>query len=74
MRKAIAKVLTVLNEKRRTEAKNAWKNKKYTPKDLRTKGTKASRTGLSKEQKALKTVKAAKKAANFRTRKFAVSA
>ena len=74
MRKAIARVLTILNEKRRNEAKTAWKNKKYTPKDLRTKGTKASTTGLSAAQKKLKTVKATKKAGNFKLRKYAIAA
>eukprot|EP00356_Strombidium_inclinatum_P005563 CAMPEP_0170491210 /NCGR_PEP_ID=MMETSP0208-20121228/10603_1 /TAXON_ID=197538 /ORGANISM="Strombidium inclinatum, Strain S3" /LENGTH=126 /DNA_ID=CAMNT_0010766753 /DNA_START=22 /DNA_END=402 /DNA_ORIENTATION=+ len=74
VRKTIARVLTILNEKRRTAAKEAWKNKKYTPKDLRVKGTKASRSGLSAAQLKLQTVKAQKKAANNRTRKFAISA
>merc|ERR1712025_329609 len=43
VRKSIAKVLTILNEKRRGAAKDEWKKKKYNPYDLRTKGTKASR-------------------------------
>ena len=73
VRKGIAKILTVLNEKRRAAAKTEWKAKKYCPKDLRDKGTKASRSGLSKHQKALKTLRAAKKANNFRPRKYAVA-
>tara|TARA_B110000285_G_C14753372_1_gene436211 strand:- start:32 stop:175 length:144 start_codon:yes stop_codon:yes gene_type:complete len=47
-----------MNEKRRDAAKSIWKDKKYTPKDLRAKGTKSSRSGLSKEEKLIKTVKA----------------
>ena len=47
-RKAIAKILTVLNENRRAAAKTEWKKKKYTPKDLRVKATKSFRSGLSK--------------------------
>merc|ERR1712159_199532 len=47
VRKSIAKVLTVLNEKRRGAAKEEWKNKKYNPYDLRTKGSKASRRALT---------------------------
>ena len=74
MRKSIAKVLTILNEKRRDAAKETWKNKKYTPKDLRTKGTKAFRSGLTKDQEKLQTVRAQKKAANSRTRKYAIAA
>ena len=74
MRKSIAKALTVLNEKRRETAKDVWKNKKHTPRDLRVKGTKASRSGLSTAQKKLQTVRAQKKSANFRTRKYAIAA
>ena len=73
VRKGIAKILTVINEKRRGAAQDLWKNKKFTPKDLRYKGTKASRSGLSKHQAALKTDRQAKKANNFHFRKFAVA-
>ena len=73
VRKGIAKILTVLNEKARDAAKDLWKNKKYSPRDLRYKGTKHSRSGLSKHQKALQTERGAKKSANFRQRKFAVA-
>merc|ERR1712070_172743 len=73
VRKNVAKLLTVMNEKRRTAAKSEWKDKKYTPKDLRTKGTKASRKGLTNAEKKVSTVKAQKKAANFRLRKYAVA-
>merc|ERR1712086_735769 len=72
-RKSIAKILTVLNEKRRGAAKDLWKKKKYTPKDLRAKATKAKRSGLSKFQAKSVTVRAGKKAANFRLRKYAVA-
>ncbi len=72
VRKAIAKSLTVLNEKRRAVAKESWKKKKWTPKDLKYKGTKAHRLGLTKHQKSLQTVRAAKKAANFPLRKYSV--
>ena len=62
-----------MNEKRRDAAKSEWKSKKYTPKDLRAKATKAKRSGLSNDQAKKLTVKAAKKAANFRLRKYAVA-
>ena len=63
-----------MNEKRRGAAKDEFKNKKYTPKDLRAKSSKAKRRALTKHQAALKTTRAAKKAANFAPRKFAVTA
>merc|ERR1712070_329999 len=73
VRKGIAKILTVINEKRRAKAKSEWTGKKYTPKDLRYKGTKAHRRGLTKHQKSLKTLRATKKANNFKLRKYAVA-
>ena len=65
--------MTVLNEKARAGAKDEWKNKKFAPRDLRYKGTKHSRSGLSKHQAALKTDRVAKKTSNFKLRKFAVA-
>merc|ERR1712007_252124 len=43
VRKNIAKVLTVINEKRRSEARDAFGKKKYLPRDLRMKKTRAFR-------------------------------
>merc|ERR1712110_742144 len=48
VRKNIAKVLTVLNEKARAEAKDLNKGKKYTPYDLRLKKTRAFRRRMTK--------------------------
>merc|ERR1712159_238940 len=74
VRKSIAKVLTVLNEKRRNNAKSEWKNKKYNPYDLRAKRSKHARRQLTRFQSSQQTARAAKKAGNFRPRKFAVVA
>merc|ERR1712119_223269 len=48
VRKNIAKVLTVINEKRRAEARDAFGKKKYMPRDLRMKKTRAFRRRLTK--------------------------
>merc|ERR1712013_580657 len=74
VRKSIAKVLTVVNEKRRNAAKETWKNKKYNPYDLRTKRSKHARRQLTRFQSSAQTARAAKKAGNFKQRKFAVTA
>ncbi len=74
VRKAIAKVLTVLSEKRIDTARTAFKNKKYTPHDLRHKKTRAFRRRLSSEDAKRMTLKAQKKAENFKLRKFALAA
>lgn len=57
VRKSIARTLTVYNEKRRTAAKELYKGKKYVPKDLRKKTTRAMRRRLTPQQANKKTVK-----------------
>jgi large subunit ribosomal protein L35e len=63
-----------LNEKRRNNAKSEWKKKKYNPYDLRAKRSKHARRQLTRFQSSAQTARAAKKAGNFRARKFAVTA
>ena len=72
VRKNIARVLTVISQNTRAKTRNYLKNKKYLPKDLRPKLTRAKRRALTTEQKNLKTLRAAKKAANFPQRVYAV--
>merc|ERR1712100_778151 len=74
VRKNIAKVLTVLNEKRRAAAKDAFKKSHYTPYDLRAKKTRAFRRKLSRHERPKTTLRAHKKASNNKMRKFALSA
>ena len=73
MRKAIAKVLTVINEKRRDQAREDHK-KKRTPLDLRFKKTRAFRKKLTKHERTRKTVRQQKKENNFKLRKYALAA
>merc|ERR1712154_690272 len=72
VRKNIAKVLTVLNEKRRAEAKDAFAKKRYLPYDLRQKKTRAFRRKMSKHERTRTTLRQQKKADNFKLRKYAV--
>ena len=48
VRKSIARVLTVMNQKARQALRELYKNKKYAPLDLRTKKTRAIRRRLTK--------------------------
>lgn len=73
VRKAIAKVLTVINEKRRDQAREDHK-KKRTPLDLRYKKTRAFRRRLTKYEETRKTVRQQKRESNFRLRKYALAA
>merc|ERR1711977_158650 len=74
VRKNIAKVLTVINEKRRAAARDAFAKKKYTPYDLRGKKTRAFRRKLSRNDRTKQTLRAHKKSSNNKMRKFALAA
>merc|ERR1712087_945124 len=74
VRKNIAKVLTVLNEKRRSAAKDANKKKRYTPYDLRLKKTRAFRRRMTKFERTRTTLRQQKKSDNSKLRKYAVAA
>ncbi|EEB05724.1 60S ribosomal protein L35 [Schizosaccharomyces japonicus yFS275] len=73
-RKDIARVLTVINENNRSAAREAYKNKKYIPLDLRQKKTRALRRALTPYEKSRKTLKQLKKERYFPLRKFALKA
>lgn len=50
VRLSIAQVLTVISQKQKTALREAYKNKKYLPLDLRPKKTRAIRRRLTKHQ------------------------
>ena len=74
VRKAIAKYLTVINQRNRERVRESLKGKKYYPIDLRFKKTRALRKALSKRQQKLRTDKQIKQATNLPLRKFALRA
>jgi len=74
VRKSIARVLTVMNQKQRQNLREFYKNKKYLPLDLRPKKTRALRRRLTPHEKSLKTLKQRKKEIHFPLRKYAVKA
>ncbi|QPG72888.1 60S ribosomal protein L35A [Brettanomyces nanus] len=74
VRKNIAKVLTVINGQQRQSVRAFYAGKKYIPKDLRPKQTRAIRRRLTKEQTNLKTERARKAAAAFPAKYFAIKA
>lgn len=74
VRKSIARVLTVVNQKTRAALKEEYANKKYVPIDLRSKKTRAMRRQLTKHQANAKTERQIKKERAFPDRKFAVKA
>ncbi|EKM59049.1 uncharacterized protein PHACADRAFT_249223 [Phanerochaete carnosa HHB-10118-sp] len=74
VRKSIARVMTVMNQKARQNLRELYKKKKYAPLDLRPKKTRAIRRRLSKHEALLKTEKQRKKDIHFPTRKYAIKA
>ncbi|CAE8736449.1 unnamed protein product [Polarella glacialis] len=57
VRKGIARILTVYNQKQKAEARKQYKGKKYMPLDLRPKKTRKIRRALKTEQKYAKTLR-----------------
>lgn len=55
VRTSIARVLTVISQKQKAALREAYKNKKLLPLDLRPKKTRAIRRRLTKHQLSLKT-------------------
>merc|ERR1712080_305570 len=72
VRKSIAVVMTVINQKEIAEYRKFYKDSKYKPLNLREKKTRAIRRQLTKEQSAMKTLRTIKKQRYFPMRKFAV--
>jgi len=78
VRKNVARVLTVLNQRAMDSYRNQIKRDKLplhkVPKQLRPKKTRALRRAMTKKEASKVTLKAKKKASNFPLRKFAVKA
>jgi large subunit ribosomal protein L35e len=72
MRKSVARVLTVLNQKQRENTKALYKGKKWMPKSLRPKLTKARRQALKPNEVSRKTRRALRQQHKFPKRTFAV--
>ncbi|CDI87444.1 ribosomal protein L35, putative [Eimeria praecox] len=74
VRKSIARVLTVYNEKRREQARKFFQGKKHKPKDLKFKKTRAIRQRLTLNQRRKMTVRKTKRVQNVPKRKYALMA
>merc|ERR1712063_11369 len=90
VRKAIARILTFLNEKRRGAVKNAFRNRKEirayneangttfstgkVPKELKARKTRAIRRRLTKKQAGRKLIKTLKREWNYPQRNYALKA
>merc|ERR1711957_59747 len=74
VRKSIACVKTVINQKQRDEIRKLYQGKKYVPLDMRQKKTRAIRRQLSAHEAGKKTLKQTKRDMHFPKSKFAIKA
>ncbi|CCE61391.1 hypothetical protein TPHA_0A03140 [Tetrapisispora phaffii CBS 4417] len=74
VRKDIARVLTIINQQQREAVRQLYNGKKYQPKDLRAKKTRALRRALTKFEATRITEKQRKKQIAFPQRKYAIKA
>jgi len=72
VRKSIARVLTVYNQEHKDQLRAAYKGKKYIPKALRPKLTRAKRRALTKEELSKKVSRVEKRQCEFPRRKYAI--
>ncbi|XP_013388277.1 60S ribosomal protein L35-like [Lingula anatina] len=72
VRKSIARVLTVINQTQKENLRKFYKNKKFKPKDLRKRQTRAIRRQLTSRELKLKTKKQQRKERLWPMRKYAV--
>lgn len=74
VRRAIARVNTVITLKEREAAKQAYAGAKLLPKDLRAKTTRAMRRRLTKDEASRRTARQIRKALTSKPLKYAVKA
>ncbi|KAF2667888.1 hypothetical protein BT63DRAFT_415407 [Microthyrium microscopicum] len=74
VRKAIARILTIINANQRAQLRLFYQDKKHKPLDLRPRVTRAMRRRLTPAEAALKTTKAKKRESHFPARNFAIKA
>ncbi|KAK4697828.1 large subunit ribosomal protein L35e, partial [Lecanoromycetidae sp. Uapishka_2] len=74
LRKSVARVLTIVNQKQRQQLRLFYRKKKFMPLDLRPKQTRAIRRRLSKHEATRKTERQKKRSTHFPQRKYAVKA
>ena len=72
VRKSIARVMTVINQTQKENLRKFYKKKKFLPRDLRAKKTRAMRRRLTPYEQSLKTRKQLRRARVTSVRRFAV--
>ncbi|VDD80326.1 unnamed protein product [Mesocestoides corti] len=74
LRKSIARIYTVMNQSAKLRQREIYRKKRYVPKDLRPKKTRAIRRRLSKSERSVRSEKMLRKMRSCPRRQFAVMA
>ena len=74
VRKDIARVLTVYNQKTKAAFRKDYGTSKYVPVDLRRKKTRALRRALTTKERSIKSKRTQTRESNFPQRRYAVAA
>merc|ERR1712170_288419 len=74
VRKSIARVLTVIHQTQKENLRKFYRSRKYKPKDLRPKKTRAIRRQLTSHEASLKTSKQKRRERVYPQRKYAIKA
>ncbi|EUB61008.1 60S ribosomal protein L35 [Echinococcus granulosus] len=74
LRKSIARIYTVMNQAAKLRQREAYRKKRYVPKDLRPKKTRAIRRRLKKSERSIHSEKMLRKMRSYPTRQFALMA
>ncbi|CAH8476114.1 unnamed protein product [Schistosoma rodhaini] len=72
LRKSIARVYTVIHQAQKLRQREAYRSKRYVPKDLRPKKTRAIRRRLTKKEQSIHSARSMRKARAFPPRVYAV--
>ncbi|OON18242.1 hypothetical protein CRM22_000906 [Opisthorchis felineus] len=72
LRKSIARVYTVMHQAQKERQREAYRSKRYVPKDLRPKKTRAIRRRLSRKERSIHSAKSMHKARAYPPRIYAV--
>ncbi|CAH8564834.1 unnamed protein product [Dicrocoelium dendriticum] len=72
LRKSIARVYTVIHQAQKLRQREAFRPKKYVPKDLRPKKTRAIRRRLTKKERSIHSERTLRKARAYPRRIYAV--
>merc|ERR1712147_534083 len=72
VRKSVARVLTVINQKQKENLRRLYRSRTHKPKDLRLKKTRAIRRALTPYEKSLKSKKEQRKMRLYPMHKYAV--